>query len=129
MDTASTAHHIDARVELETARERLALDEQHAQQLEARHRANEKAMAMISASATATATTQREGAMLCHGKEAFISLPVDDARAAMERDNKRIWETVDELQRSITKQARELEEMEDAFKALVNKNVEPSAID
>ena len=100
---------LDLRIELEQARERLDLDIQHASLLEARQRENEKALAQM----------QSDSALICVGKEAFISMPIETARATLKRENERLHAETEKLQMRITKQARELEEMEESARAIL----------
>lgn len=101
---------IDIRVELEQARERLELDIQHAALLESRQRENDKALAQL----------RGDSAMICLGKEAFVSMPIDKARASLKSENERLYSETEELQMRITKHARELEEMEESARAILS---------
>lgn len=62
--------------------------------LEERHRSNDAALAAVS----------RRGngqVLLCTGKEAFVSLNKEQAKAMLEKENARLWGSVDDAQRRL----------------------------
>ncbi len=89
---------MSALIALEEMRESLALDMEHAALLEGRHRDNEKAMAGLP-----TAGVDGGHALVCLGKEAFLSLGTAAARSALTKDNERLWMEIEEVQMRITK--------------------------
>ncbi len=101
---------MEVRVELEQARERLELDIQHAALLESRQRENEKALAQV----------RGDSALLCLGKEAFLAMDAAKARASLQSENERLHAETEVLQMRITKQARQLEEMEESARAILS---------
>lgn len=100
---------MQTRLRLGEAREAVELNIEQASVLEKRHRENEKAISMLPKG-------PHRPVLMCLGKEAFISLSTVKVRDALVRENERIWEETDDLQRQITKGSRELEEMEESVR-------------
>lgn len=97
---------MSALIALEEQRESLALDLEQAAQLEGRHRANEKAMELLP---TQSGKSTRP-ALVCLGKESFLSMGAPAVNSALAKENARLWAEIEEIQMRITKKERELEE-------------------
>lgn len=116
MDSESVLD-METRIGLEQARERLEIDVKQASLLEKRHRENEKAINLLDPKNSFSSASQVK---MCLGREAFISLPYSKARSALVLENERLWDEIDNLQRRITKEARQLEELEECIQAALS---------
>lgn len=105
--------NMETRIALEQARERLEIDVKQASLLEKRHRENEKALNLLD-------PNSKSQVKMCLGREAFVSLPYTKANSALLLENERLWDEIDNLQRRITKEARELEELEECIQAALS---------
>ena len=94
-------YDIGRRIELEQEREQLALDVEHATLLGARHRDNERAIDQMSGGRSET--------LVCVGKNAFIKMCTTSAQDVLRRENERVWNEIESVQRRITKRERKLE--------------------
>lgn len=110
---------IGTRIKLEEAREEVELDINQASLLEKRHRENEKAISMLPQDGS---SKTKRPVMMCLGREAFLSVGADAAREALLRENEKLWEEIERIQRKITKGSRELEDMEEIAR-VVHKNI------